>query len=353
MNESRFWKTANRSRIPRMATRSALTSLLILVLLGSNGAFATKSQPLHLDADGGVVDLGIQDYAVKGGQILCGICFAVVVTPDGQSHAFVPSSTHVAYELRARASGTSVTGSAHFHIDGTTTSGAEEAVDAQIKLGESQLSQQLQLIAEVQIGTSALPVFFVGDATVQVTTGDTTLRFQTTMQLENPYFNPFGAPIILASTDGTVSLVITYSQGSIKWTGTVLSGRVSGTLGSTTPVAGVENVLSSENEDLVRGTASDEGDFSFTSMTPSVLDVSAHYHGSSVIPRTGTSDCSASFTGVPGTCTATGFNSIGQFSTLDKESAHIAGKYSTQWVAPPGMPALGFVASMTARETPA
>jgi hypothetical protein len=97
-------------------------------------------------------------------------------------------------------------------------------------------------------------------------------------------------------------------------------------------------MTSNETENLVTGKSTDKGTISFSSMTPSSLNANGHYIGTSTIPTTGTSDCSAS-TGFPGTCTESGFQSIGQFTM-----SGISGSYNTTW----GVPALGFSASVNA-----
>ena len=97
-------------------------------------------------------------------------------------------------------------------------------------------------------------------------------------------------------------------------------------------------MTSGELENLVTGSAIDAGTISFSSMTPSSLDAKGFYVGSSTIPTTGTSDCSAS-TGIPGTCTETGFQSTGHFTM-----SGISGSYNTTW----GVPALGFSSAVNA-----
>jgi len=218
--------------------------------------------------------------------------------------------------------------------------------------------------AELPVGcttacTSALPFFFIGTSNVQVTMAGTTQTVPETMQIESPYFNPFGAPIVLASADNAIVIAATYTRGTIAWTGTQFAGQIVGLLG-TTQVSGVFNMTSSEHENLVTGTANDKGTMSFNSMTPSSLSVKGTYTGSSTIPTTNTSDCSF-LTGIPGTCTETGFQSTGKFwmsqsspTASDHESGHssgsngnsqsISGSYSGTW----GVPALGCLTSITA-----
>ncbi len=307
-------------------------AFMLLVMPVFQSAYAKTSQPLSLTATGGVTDLGNQKYAINGGQIVCVVCFAIITPPNGLPQIFAQSAK-IGYQLAAQVTGLTVTGSAQFHLDGITTEGVKEVVDAKISIGD--------MVPAAVVGSSALPLFFLGSAVVQVTTGGSTQTFPTMIEMENPYFNPFGNPIIVGSTDSSVAIVMTYSQATIQWAGTVIMGTVSGTLGASTAVSGFMSLVSSENEDLVKGTAVDHGAFSFTKMTQSNLDVSGEYHGSSVIPAGGP-DCTP--TGLPpGTVTQTGFQSVGQFTTHNDVHVHIDGTYAIQWsVSAPCVPALGF-----------
>jgi hypothetical protein len=170
-----------------------------------------------------------------------------------------------------------------------------------------------------------------------MTVAGSTQTVPETMQIESPYFNPFGAPIVLASMDNSIVIAATYTSGNIIWAGTKVGGATFGTLGST-QTSGAFNMTSSEFENLVTGRSMDAGTISFSSMTSSSLDAKGFYVGTSTIPTTGSSDCSAS-TGIPGTCTETGFQSIGTFTM-----SGISGSYNTTW----GVPALGFSSTVSA-----
>lgn len=318
---------------------AALTSIGILLLLGgANAAFASTSQALSGAAAGGVTNLGNQKYAINGGAILCADCFASFTLPNGQSIVFAPS-TNVGYQLAANVIGQTVTGAAQFAFNGMTIDGLKEQVTAKISISG------FDIPSATFVGNSVLPFFFLGQATVTAQGSGSTQTFQTTMEMENPYFNPFGNPLIVASTDNSVLVVMTYNQATIQWKGTTTTGQISGTLGANTPVSGVMSMVSSENEDLVKGTAGDSGTLYFASMTPANLDASGSYSGTSVIP-TGGYDCSA-FTGLPGTCTMTGFQSVGKYGIASSNNLHIDGTYSTQW----GVPALGYGAILNATTT--
>ncbi len=221
---------------------------------------------------------------------------------------------------------------------------------------------------------SLLPAFFVGGANVELTVGkghgaQTTSGKPSTqpqMMLESPYWNPWGAPILVASADGTITLVSKYSVGTVDWERTVVTGIMSGVVGTgtTTNAIGAFSLVSNEHEDLVAGTTKDSGTMTFShfvsplSITP--ITISGIYKGSSVVPMPGSPACDAemttfgtpcvvdcsSLTGFPGTCTVTGFQSNGIFA-LKQGKIAIAGAYSTIW----SVPALGFASSVAALAT--
>jgi hypothetical protein len=195
------------------------------------------------------------------------------------------------------------------------------------------------------IGNSEVPFYFVTDTSnVQVTIGGQTQTIPESINIENPYFNPFGAPIVIGSNDGYIGIVATYDQGSILWIGSQVSGQLVGTLGST-KVSGTMTLNGGELENLVTGQAIDAGTMSFTGMTPSSLNANGLYTGRSTIPAPApypASDCSSYTTGVEGTCTITGFQSTGTFT-----AGSISGSYSTTW----GAPAVTFTTSITATVT--
>jgi hypothetical protein len=178
-----------------------------------------------------------------------------------------------------------------------------------------------------------------------------------TLQIESPYFNPFGAPLLLASVDSSIVIAATYTRGNIVWSGTQIGGSISGTLvstqgqghdGSVRPndesskqatvtVSGNYLLKTLEHENLVTGTAVDEGTISWSSMTPSSLNARGDYNGNSTIPIAPSADCSP--TGLPGTCTMTTFQSAGHFRMNG-----MSGKYSTEW----GIPGLLPVSTVSA-----
>jgi hypothetical protein len=309
--------------------QTALASIAILFLLGgTSAAFASSPQTLSTTMVGGVSNLGAQIYNVSGGQT----AFAMIA---GQT---INSSTaHLQYNFMAIQNGLNTKGFATLRFSGMTTGGVSVSVSGTFVVNS------IVPAAELPVGCSAncqsaLPFFFLGTSSnVQMTVAGSTQTVSETMQIESPYFNPWGAPIVLASTDNSIVIAATYTQGSILWAGTKVSGAMFGTIG-TTQASGTFNMTSGELENLVTGRSIDAGTISFNSMTPSSLNVNGVYFGTSTIPTTGTSDCSAS-TGIPGTCTETGFQSIGQFTM-----SGISGSYNTTW----GVPALGFSSAVSA-----
>jgi hypothetical protein len=309
--------------------RTALTSIAILFLLGgTSAAFASSSQTLSATMIGGVSNLGTQVYSVNGGQT----AFAMIA---GQS--INASTANLRYDLMVTQYGLNTRGFATLHFSGTTTGGANVSVSGTFNINSIVPAAELPLGCTTNC-QSALPFFFLGTSSnVQMTVAGATQTVSETMQIESPYFNPFGAPIVLASTDNSIIIAATYTKGSIMWAGTNVGGVMVGTLG-TTKTSGTFNMTSGELENLVTGNSIDAGTISFSSMTQSSLDAKGFYVGTSTIPTTGTSDCSA-MTGIPGTCTETGFQSIGQFTM-----SGITGSYNTMW----GVPALGFSSSVSA-----
>jgi hypothetical protein len=318
-----------------MIRRTALTSIAILFLLGGTTAvFADQSgqynystnqaQTLNATMIGGVSNLGTQVYSVKGGQV----AFAAIA---GQM--LDPTTATIQYNLFATQSGFTTRGSASVLLSGSTTDGVPVSVNGQFKIADN--------VPIATFGQSELPFFFLGtSSSVQITIGGATQTLPETLQVESPYFNPFGAPIVLASTDGAIVIAATYTEGTIVWAGTKVGGSLVGTLGTTT-ASGQFNMTTGEVENLVKGTAVDAGTISFTSMTPSSLNAKGFYGGTSTIPTTGGLDCSAALgiPGLTGVCTQTGFQSSGRFLM-----SGMTGTYSTTW----GVPALGFSSSVTA-----
>jgi hypothetical protein len=316
---------------------------LLLLLSGATAAFGDQSgsqnghqdqtQALNATMTGGVANLGTQYYYVSGGQV----AFAAI---GGQT--LDPKSTTMQYSFFATQNGLSAMGFARVQFSGIAADGTSVGLSGTFKI------DSMVPAAEFPIGCttdcqSALPFFFLASSPdVQLTVGTSTQTMAETLQIESPYFNPWGAPILLASTDNSIVIAATYTKGSILWAGTTLGGTIVGTLG-TTAASGMFSMTNTEYENMVAGTAIDTGSIAFSSMTPSSLNAKGHYSGSSTIPLTGALDCSAA-TGIPGTCSWTGFQSAGRFTLTSNGDSEVTGTYSTTW----GNPALSFFSTVSA-----
>lgn len=98
-------------------------------------------------------------------------------------------------------------------------------------------------------------------------------------------------------------------------------------------MTGSFTMMTNAHEDPFAGTETESGTMTFYDMNPSYLDASGAYSGSSTIPTDNTIDCSAITTGIAGTCTETGFSSLGRFA-LDPGSTVIQGTYDINWAVP-------------------
>ena len=329
-----------------MIRRATFASIALLLLLGgATSAFADQngnhngqnghqdqSQPFSATMMGGVADLGTQYYYVDGGQV----AFA---TLGGQ--AVDPTSATIRYSFFASQNGLSTTGFAKVQFSGETVSGAAVSFSGTFTINGIVPAQQFPAGCTNDC-QSALPFFFVASSPgVEMAVGDSKQAVAETLQIESPYFNPWGAPIVIASGDGSFVVAATYTKGSILWAGTTLAGTIVGTLGNAA-ASGMFTMTNTEYENLVAGTASDSGSITYSSMTPSSLNAKGHYSGTSNIPTAGAIDCSAA-TGIPGTCSYTGFQSAGSFTFNGKDNSGLTGTYSTTW----GAPALSFVSTVS------
>ena len=320
---------------PRRGLAAVAVAMCLLLVLSLNTAYASPTA-FSLGVTGGVVNTGNQTYSVSGGSV----GYASV---DGYTLDLPATLT---FTISAQVTGLSTTGSASMHLVGTSGGGAHSiVVDAQISLDDMVAASDLP--AGCTPGTdctSALPFFFLGASTTTVTIDGSAGAAPNppVFELESPYFNPWGGPIVLTSEDGSVVIVATYATGTIQWQGTQTSGAVTGTVGGSA-VTGTLNIVSNESEDLVAGTASDSGTIALSGMSSAFLDVQGTYNGTSYIPAPGAgSDCSGTYGLPPGTCTETGFQSTGQ-ATMQSGQVQVTGSYSTTW----GVPALGYSSTLS------
>jgi hypothetical protein len=328
--------------------RGALAAVAVLLLLGSGFSLvagAPSAAPLSLTVPsdlGSVQNLGDQTYVVSGGQVAAAAVGGIPLDPGAQ----------VTFSLNAEVEGARVSGSATFQLQGSV-SGAPVSASGVVAITNSltitQVGGPLANTACPKAGASVcgvLPVLFGGVAAIQVTTAGSTKHDLTVLYFENPYFNPFGKPIVMAAVDKAVVIVATYDVGTIQWQGSQVAGPVIGVLGTSTPAVGVLSLVSTESEDLVAGTAVDHGTVSLSSMSPSFLDVTGPYKGTSYIPAPGPQDDCSTLLGFPagsGVCTITGFDSEGSFA-MSGSPVLVVGSYITTWTTP----ALAFSSTITA-----
>ncbi|HKT21463.1 MAG TPA: hypothetical protein VJR06_02400 [Nitrososphaerales archaeon] len=304
---------------------AALASAAVLFLLSSSAAvFADPPQTLSLDMPaGGVTNLGVQTYNVAGGQVV----YAAV------NGAPLDPGANLQYSYTATQNAFSTSGQGSMTLTGTS-GGSPVSVTGTFTFDS--------ISALAVIGNSELPGFFVSSApSITINDGGIVQTLAQPLVAESPYINPFGAPIVLSSMDGVTLIVVArFSTGTINWQGTSIQGAVTGQSGPSREglVTGTVILTGNEAEDLVAGTATDQGSITFTGMSQRGLNAVGTYTGSDIIPTTGAIDCSA-YTGVTGTCTETGFTSTGTFS-----AGQIKGGYSTQW----SVPALGFYSTINA-----
>lgn len=358
---------------PGKVGRSALAAMAILALLGTNAALADSSLGTSLPftfavgtpaaPTGSVLDFGDQTYVASGG---------IVVLPLTEIEGQPLTAATIQFSLSAEVKGLEAIGVVRFDLEGTS-GGQPVSVTGEYVVNNDETSTQANAIiisptgapctGEAAKACSELPLSFIGNANVQVKFGSAASQtLKETVLTENPYLNPFGNPIVIASADSAIVIVATYTKGTIVWSGSQVSGAVtSGAFGKESSVGSITGTLdlnSTEYEHLVAGTATDSGTVALTGMSPSFMDAAGNFTGSSVIPTAGELDCSPLF-GFPsfppgqGVCTQTGFNSTGHYvmasNGCDSQGCDgcnsqvhcnviITGQYATTWT----IPALSF-----------
>ena len=257
------------------------------------------------------------------------------------------AKTTFSYKIEAEVSGLDVSGAASLKLEGQTDSGEGVTV-----VGSVPLNRVAPVPAEeFPVGcqsdcNSQIVAFYVGVAHLDITVGQTKQEASVPLAFESAFLSPFGSPIVISSVNGTtLTVVTTYTQADIHWINVNLQGTTAGSLDGA-PVSGQFTISSAADENLLTGTETESGTMTFSGMSPSSLDVSGSYQGTSTIPATGTVDCSA-LTGFPGTCTETGFDSQGTM-VLSGGSVSVTGSYQTSWY----VPALSFTGSAAAMVSP-
>jgi len=261
-------------------------------------------QPLSLDMAGEIANAGRHSYDSEGGQ-------ALFVSVMGQ--VLNLTTTRLSYKVDAEEAGLKVTGDASISLSGQTTSGQNVSIR-----GSMSLSKGTPVPAEsFPVGcstncTSDIVAFYTGTAHLDFWVGNAHKQAWVPLSFESAFLNPFGKPIIIASLDNgtTLTVVTTYTSANIRWAGVLIKGTLSGTLNGAPVTGQFGSTANAKDENLLAGTETESGAMVFSGMSVPSLDVSGTYNGTSIIPTTGTIDCSA-LTGIPGTCTETGFASRG------------------------------------------
>jgi hypothetical protein len=328
------------------ATLSSLLVMAILVsgssvLLASHAVTSTgslaatspqyqqpSSQQLSLGVQAVILNAGNQTWKLTGGTLL-GAQFGSVVVASGNLN----------YHMKASVSGLSASGSFSMSLtNGETLTGQTAQVSASGSIVGfipsicfPNYDQPSATGTCESSDTSAVPAFFEAAVAMSETIGSTTTSAQELLLIEAPIMNPWGAPLVISSADGTVSVMATYTSASADWNSVQLVGTLSGTFNGQ-PASGSLYQVAYATENFVTGTETEMGTVAFQGMTPSSLNAQGAYIGSSTVPTTGSYDCSA-LAGLPeGTCTETGLTSTGTF--LMWGSSSISGSYAVSWPAP-------------------
>ncbi|MDA4118807.1 MAG: hypothetical protein OK455_10760 [Thaumarchaeota archaeon] len=331
----------------RMAAIAA-APVLLLLLSGAQAFAEQNSQQINLGMTGSILNSGTQIYTNSGGD---------VVAASILGNQIALSGAKLDFDVNAIVIGIKASGSANIHLEASTTTSDGKTVpvkmEGSIKI-QSMLSAEPFPLGCGQPGTvpaapctSVVPGFYLGTGTFTTSVGKSTQHVTLPVALESAFLNPFGAPIVLASSDGgaanpSILIITTYDKANIVWTGVQLGGSVSGT--GSNSAKGSFLLTTSATENLMAGTEKEVGTWVFSQMTPSSLNAKGNFSGNSTLPAGGPgSDCSF-LTGIPGTCTITGFHSTGQFTTRTDSNQALNGKYVTNW----GSPAVVFSSSATA-----
>lgn len=315
-------------------TTTAIT-LLATVLLASSGMLVThastpQQSQFTLALQGTISSAGNQRWSTSGGDL--------IVAQLGSET--VPPGSTMQYSMTSSVSGLSASGSFQMSITGTTTDGQSVSYTASGPI--------VGMIPSIcfpgydspdangncpATDSTTIPAFFVAEVSTTETLGSSTTTNELTMLIEAPIMNPWSSPIVISSTDGSVSVVTTYSSATATWSDVQLAGTLSGTYNNGQSATGTFSQVANANENFVTGSETEFGSVTMHGMSPAALNSQGVYVGSSTVPTAGSYDCSA-LVGLPeGTCTETGLVSSGSFAMLGHHSV-ITGTYNVNWPAP-------------------
>lgn len=318
---------------------STLSILALLLIAGSISAgmssysFATSSnsqQSLTMSIQsGGITNAGPQQWTMSGGVLAAAEDTATTILGDA-------TWTSVTYSMTASVNGLTASGHFKLELTGTTKAGQQIMVKMYTRIVgaiPAVCFPSYSVTGTCAPGdTSEIPAYFLATGHVRIETGTSlSPKYSISLVIEDAALNAFGSPIVISSTDSTFLVVATYSSAHTDWQGVQTAGELTGSLGSTSVSGAFTQTIHTE-EDYITGTAQDYGQIYLVGMSPSSLDSHGQFHGTSTIPTTGTIDCSPS--GLPGTCTETGYNSAGTFTMSDPGGSSLQGSYNVQWPAP-------------------
>lgn len=320
-----------------MKTLTSAMTLLATLLIASSGLLVTHADTtnysnngqLSLGLSGVITSAGRQSWSISGG-VLAGAQLGQEIVPPGAS---------IQYSLNANDRGTSSSGFFSMSMSGVTADGQTFTYSA--------TGPVVGMIPSIcfpgydsadangncpTTDNTAIPAFFIAAVSTTETLGSTTTTNQLTFLVEAPIMNPWGAPIAIASTDGSVSVVASYMSATATWSDVRLAGVLSGTYNDQ-QATGTFSQVANAYENFVTGTETEFGTVALQNMSPSSLNAQGVYAGSSTVPILGSFDCSA-LVGLPeGTCTETGLTSTGTFAMMGQSST-ITGSYVVNWPAP-------------------
>jgi len=298
-------------------------------------------QPLTLTLSGAIFSSGSQQYSHQGGTVVAASILGQTVDP---------AATNFHYSLKATVSGVTVSGTAEFFLSEINYNGHSQANSMSVQ-GQASITGMIPAEAfplfptQCTFGetcTSAIAGVYTGVANVQVTEGGTTRDLPAlSMSFESAFLNPFGGPLFLESDDGSIFIESTYSSAQVNWSGVQLEGTATGYFAGST-VNGLFGMTVNSFEDLKKGFEVDSGNIAFSEMSISSLDATGSFSGFSTIPQG--SPCPSTYGLPPGTCSLTGFNSIGFISQLTSSNGNIQGTYKTIWT----VPAVAFTSTVVA-----
>ena len=329
-----------------------LSSGGLLVTHASNSTYGSHTQQpakhqsdpaLNLNLQGLIASAGSQTWNLAGGSAYAAQFGAETVQPGAS----------LQYSLNAAVKALTSSGTFQLTLTGTTTDGQSISVQANGAVVGTVAAMCFPNYDTSATGvcaptdSSQIPAFFEVGAVVSETLGTTTTTSQTVLLVETPIMNPWGSAIVISSTDGSIAIVTTYGTGMATWSNVLLTGSVVGTFNGQ-PASGSFFEVSNALENFVTGTEVEMGTVSLQAMTPSSLDASGKYVGTSKVPTDPSTmaDCSAAMGTPTGTCTETGLSSTGNFqmSSTGSTGQHgghdraqgstITGSYSVTWPQP-------------------